>query len=157
MDSAYYTRVTVFFIWNKQNNYQSFLTVFKWSQILGCSIKNDPRNWLWKQSGGTLSPFVITHWSNSYSLLKQNHSVNLWQLRFNICIFMTIIRLHHETVQYWKEQECLVYIEVYFQCSDLCLNVLNVLSFSVEYTCISKTFPLVYSWQVYSLVSDLFP
>lgn len=51
----------------------------------------------------------------------------------------------------------MVYTEVYFQCSDLCLNVLNVLSFSVEYTCISKTFPLVYSWQVYSLVSDLFP
>lgn len=127
MDSDHYTWVAIFFNWNKQNTYQGFLIVLRWSQILRCSNKNYPRNSLWNQNWSSFFPFLITHWSNSNSLLKQNCPVNIQQLRFNIRIFMSIIRLYYEIMKYWKEQECLVYIEIYFQCSYLCLNVLKVL------------------------------
>lgn len=131
MDSDYYTWVAILFYWNKQNTYKGFLIVLRWSQILGCSNKNYPRNSLWNQNRSTFFPFLITHWSNS--LLKQNCPVNIRQLRFNICIFIIIIGLYYEIMKYWKEQECLVYIEIHFQCSYLCLNVLKVLFWVHKY------------------------
>lgn len=58
-------------------------------------------------------------------------------------------KLCYEIMKYWKEQECLVYIKIYSQC----LNVLKVLFWVHKY--FSKTLA-VYSWEVYSLVSDYF-
>ena len=102
---------------------QSCLTL---SDVMDCSLPGSSIHGIFQARVLEWGAIAFSR-SNSYSLLKQNCPVNIQQLRFNIHIFMSIIRLYYKIMKYWKEQECLVYIEIYFQCSYLCLNVLKIL------------------------------